>query len=168
MADEKVSKETTPSGPTEIVVRNSDGETFSTRLKDEKGRFVKKEKTMPSSRELTRRGRNLLFKKTKDPETGEVRTQFDAMTQYMISIATGQAEGDPKALAAAVQAYEKVLKRLIGKEPLSDEDREAQKDSNTIRFVLIPPLENSAKIKEALPQPLRPAFIEAEVVRDKK
>lgn len=160
---------------TEIVVRNSDGKTFSTRLKDAKGQFIRKEKTMPNSRELTRRGRTLLYKKVKilkeDPEgklveTGETGSQFDLMVQFMIDASMGKISGDPKMIMAATQAFKVVTGRLLGKEPLSDEDREAQKDSNVIRFVLVqpPPELNSKPSKEEIKQPLKPAFIDAEVV----
>lgn len=167
MADEQA-KEITPSEPkkpTELVVRNSDGVTFSTRLKDSKGKFVKKQKDMPSSRELTRRGRALLFKKEK-VEGQEPRTAFDAMTQYMIDAASGKLEDDPKKVMAAAQAYKVVCGRLLGKEPLSDEDRDAQKDSNVIRFVLIQPPElNDKPVKEDVKQPSKPTFIDAEIVK---
>ena len=170
---EEISKENTPSEPkkpTELVVRNSDGVTFSTRLKDEKGKFVKKEKTMTSSRELTRRGRLLLLRKRKDTIDIEGKpvtvSQYDAMTQYMIDIALGKVDDDPKKLTAAVLAYEKVLKRLLGTEPKSDEDREAMKDGNTIKFVLIqPPADLINKAKAQIEQPKKPAFVDAEVVQ---
>ena len=88
------------------------------------------------------------------------------MTQYMIDIALGKVDDDPKKLTAAVLAYEKVLKRLLGTEPKSDEDREAMKDGNTIKFVLIqPPADLINKAKAQIEQPKKPAFVDAEVVQ---
>lgn len=166
MAEEQAIEKKKPE-TTEIVVKNSDGETFSTRLKGPDGKFVKKPKTMPSSRELTRRGRAMLFKRIKVEGCEDPVMAFEAMTQFMIDVSMGKVEGDPKKLMVAVQAYEKVLKRLIGKEPLSDEDREAQKEQNAIRFVLVQPPElKNKEEKKQLTQPIRPAFIiDAEIVK---
>jgi hypothetical protein len=150
--------------PQEITIRNPDG-TYGTRLKDPtSGKFLKKHRGMPSSREMTKLGRKILTKRLKIDEHNYTSV-FEAMTQHMTDIARGVAEGDPKAHMASVQAYKIVLERLIGKIPPSDEELEAQQ-SNGVRVIIIqPPKLMNDQLKENPPEP---KFLPAEIVEDKK
>src|SRR5271165_6054350 len=135
--------------PQEITVRNPDG-SLSTRLKDpSSGKFVKKDKAMPSSKAMTKLGRKILTGRIKLDEGGAYTSVFEAMTRYMTQIAMGKAEGDPKGHMAAVQAYKVVLERLVGKVPPSEEELEALSFSGVKVVIIQPPqLQNKEVLKE--------------------
>lgn len=158
-------EENKPAGPLEITVRNPDG-TYGTRLKDPtSGKFLKKHRGMPSSKEMTKLGRKILMGRLLLEDGNTYATVFEKMTKHMTQIAMGTAEGDPKAHMASVQAYKIVLERLIGKIPPSDEELEAQQ-SNGVRVIIIqPPKLMNDQLKENPPEP---KFLPAEIVEDKK
>jgi len=162
-----------PAPVKEIVVQNSDGKTFSTRLKGADGKFKAKEKSMPSSRELTRWGRNLLTQAEAGPD-GKVakgtqtrhRKIFDNMFRIASYVPPDDAnEGDKAKWAmASAKTMEILYRRFYGKEPVSDEELEAVKQSG-VKFVVIqPPKLMNEEIKPEIEQPTKPSFIDAEIV----
>lgn len=160
--------------PKETIVANCDGQTFSTRLRKADGTFAKKEKTMPSSRELTRWGRTLLAQAEAGPD-GKVikgtatrhRKMFDNLVRIASYVPPEEASvGDKaKAAMASVKSFEILYRRFFGKEPVSDQELEAVKQSG-VKFVLIqsPELVNNTP-KPEIKQPTKPSFIDAEVVQ---
>jgi hypothetical protein len=158
MSDSEETKNA-PSAPTEIVVRNADGVTFSTRLKDEKGRFLRKPKAMPEGREFTRKMRKTLNKLV---EKGDM-TEFEKAFINMLRIAQNE-DTDPKAMSAAVLAFKELSMRALGKPSASDEEIEALKTSGVKVILVQPPQLMHQDIKE---EQKEPQFIEAEIL-DKK
>jgi hypothetical protein len=164
--------ENKPTGPLEIVVKNNNG-TLGTRLKDPKtGKFLKKPKPMPDAKEVTRLMRTLLnsAEGELDSATGKVRvvkgtkTRFRKMFDNMIRIASNE-DNDPKAMMAAVKAFEVVALRALGKPSASDEELEALKVSGVKVVIIQPPeLQHREVLEERSHDKLTPSFIEAEVV----
>lgn len=153
---------------TAIVVRNSDGITFSTRIKDEKGRFQKKEKAMPSTKDLKRWGRSLLNRAEAGPDGKPVKgkqSRQRVMFDRLYEIATKDVD-DPKAWMAQIKATELLYLMFHGKFSPGDEEIEALKVSG-VKFVVIQPPELVHKEKEEgiREQPEKPAFLDAEVVQ---
>jgi hypothetical protein len=157
---------------TELVVRNADGVTFSTRIKDEKGKFVKKPRPLPDAREVTRMMRTLLNQAEGelDKETGKIKvikgakSRFRKMFDNMVRIASNDSD-DPKSMMAAVKAFEVVALRALGKPSVSDEEIEALKVGG-VKIILIQPpqlMHNDFKEEHKEPQ-----FLPAEVIEDKK
>lgn len=172
MSDSETQSEK-PKGPLEITVKNCDGQTFSTRLKDATtGKFLKKPKPLPEAREITRMMRTLLNQAegTLNEETGKVtvvkgtKTRFRKMFDNMVRIASFESE-DPKAMMAAVKAFEAVALRALGKPSASDEDLEALRVSGVKVVIIQPPeLEHKEVLEEKPQEILRPSFIKAEII----
>jgi hypothetical protein len=163
-----------PAPVKEIVVQNSDGKTFSTRLKGADGKFKAKEKSMPSSRELTRWGRNLLAQAEAGPDGKVIKgtqTRHRKIFDNMVRIASyippdTTSEGDKAKWAmASGKTMEILYRRFFGKETVSDEELEAVKQSG-VKFVLVqaPTLINNVP-KEDVKAPTKPSFVDAEVVQ---
>ena len=122
MADEdskepKPIAEPLPEGVTAIVVANQHG-AIREALKDEKGRFVKKQKPLIPTIEFTRAERKKL---------NTVRSDKDGMTEYMVAfmniVRIAQNEDtDPKAMMAAVKAFEIVRQSALGKFATAEQD----------------------------------------------
>lgn len=168
MAEPEEKKEDKPTQTTtELMVRNSDGVTFSSRIKDEKGRFVKKQRPLPSSKEIIRLGRNLFNSAEAGPDGKPVKgknTRHREIFDRLYSIATMKTE-DPKAFMAQIKASELLYMRYWGKPSISDEELEAMQISG-VKFVLVqPPQLMHPEMKE---EHREPEFISAEIVEDKK
>lgn len=161
-----------PSGVTALVVRNPDGVTTSVRLKNEKGQFVKKPRPLPDAREVTRLMRTLLNQAegVYDPETKRTKvlqgekSRFRKMFDNMVRIASNDGD-DPKAMMAAVKAFEVLALRALGKPSVSDEEMEALKVSGVKVILVQPPQLMHDEFKEDHKEP---QFIQAEVVEEKK
>ena len=106
-----------PEGVTSIVVVNQHGAAREM-LKDEKGRFVKKQKPLIPTVEFTRAERKKL---------SNVRSDKDGLTEYMVAfmnivrIAQNE-DNDPKAMMAAVKAFEVLRTSALGKPATSEQD----------------------------------------------
>lgn len=153
-----------PAESTELVVRNADGKTFSTRIKGKDGKFMRKGKGMPSSQQMTKLGRKILTKRI-TLEDGNITTVFEHMTWWMTEIARGTAGNDPKEHMAAVQAYKVVLERLVGKIPPSDEELEALQTGGVKVLIIQPPQLMNNDLKKDSEEP---KFIPAEIVEENK
>ena len=170
MSEEKplVVSEDKPKGPLELVVRNVDGKTFSTRLKDPKtGHFMKKLRPMPSAKELVRVGRQLLTSAEVGPDGKMIRgatTRHRKIFDNLVRIATLETK-DPKALMAVIKAAELVYLRFYGKPSASDEEIEALK-THGVKIVIVQPpeLRNNEATKEKAKETLKPSFVDAEVI----
>lgn len=159
---------TPPAGSTEIVVRNADGKTFSTRLKDEKGKFIRKRKPMPEANELTRLMRTLLNQAEADADgrlTHASRTRVRRMFDNMVAIATNE-DKDPKALMAAVKAFEVLMARAYGKVQPSDQELGALERAGVKIVVVQPPELNHPMVTDQeKKKPEQPSFADAEVIQ---
>ena len=106
-----------PEGVTSLVVVNQHGAAREM-LKDEKGRFVKKQKPLIPTVEFTRAERKKL---------SNVRSDKDGLTEYMVAfmnivrIAQNE-DNDPKAMMAAVKAFEVLRTSALGKPATSEQD----------------------------------------------
>jgi hypothetical protein len=155
-----------PKSPTEIVVRSPEG-TLVTRLKDEKGRFVKKPRPLPSTKEITRLGRTLLNSAEAGPDGKAIKgtaTRHRRIFDNLVRIATLETE-DPKALMAVIKAAELLYLRYVGKPSASEEELEALKTSGVKIVVVQPPeLVNNAPAEERK-EPAKPSFLDAEIIQ---
>jgi hypothetical protein len=172
-----------PEGPTSITVRNAHGGGFSTRLKDKSGKFVRKPKQVPETREVTDMMRRLLNSAEADSNGKLIKgakTRFRKMFDNMVDIATNRAtikefdkEGnlesesaDAKAMMAAVKAFEVLMARAYGKVAPGDEEMDALKTAG-VKIVVIPPpdLMHPETVAEDHKSPTKPSFIDAEIIK---
>lgn len=167
MSEEKplVVPEEKPKGPLSLIVRNVNG-TFSERLKDPKtGHFMKKQRPMPSAKELVRVGRQLLTSAEVGPDGKMIRgatTRHRKIFDNLVRIATLETD-DPKALMSIIKAAELLYLRFYGKPSASDEEIEALK-IHGVRVVIVqaPELQNKEVVEEKPKETLKPSFIDAE------
>jgi hypothetical protein len=115
--EQKPIAEPLPEGVTAIVVANQHG-AIREALKDEKGRFVKKPKPLIPTIEFTRAERKKL---------NTVRSDKEGLTEYMVAfmniVRIAQNEDtDPKAMMAAVKAFEIVRQSALGKFATAEQD----------------------------------------------
>ena len=106
-----------PEGVTSLMVVNLHGAIHEV-LKDEKGRFIKKVKPLIPTIEFTRAERKKL---------NNVRSDKEGMTEYMVAfmnivrIAQNE-DSDPKAMMAAVKAFEVLRTSALGKPATAEQD----------------------------------------------
>jgi hypothetical protein len=150
----------------EIAVVHPDG-TSSLRLKDSKGRFMKKDRPLPSGKELTRFGRDLLIRAEAGPD-GKVikgtKTRHRKIFDNLVRIATLETD-DPKSLMSIIKAAELLYLRFYGKPSASDEEIEALKTSGVKVILVQPPKLMHDDFKEDHKEP---EFLLAEILDDKK
>lgn len=151
-----------PAGPTAIVVRTQQGGLREV-LKGPDGKFAKKQRGMPETREVTRLIRNILNAPVAD-EDGKLdrkgKKAIAKMVENMIAIAT-YAGKDAKAMMAAVQAFEALMLRAHGKPKANEEEAEAMQLSG-VKYVVIqaPELPNPEVVDaDALKTPTQPSFL---------
>lgn len=145
-----------------LMVRNPDGVTVSERLKDEKGRFVKKPKPLIPTVEFTRAERKKL---------NSVRQDKEGMTEYMVAfmnlvrIAQNE-DSDPKAMMAAVKAFEVIRQSALGKYAPSDQELDRLKTQDVKVVVIQAPQLMHPDIIEEQPKQLKdkPSFADVEVI----
>jgi len=154
-----------PTGPTQITVRNNDG-SFRQVLKDKAGKFVKKPRAMPETREVTRAMREFLNQKLEADDEGKLikssknRIQQQLENIHRIAINTS---GDPKAMMAAIAAFEALHARAHGKVSPGDQELGALERAGVKIVVLTAPeLPNSGEIQPR--EKPTPSFIEAEII----
>jgi hypothetical protein len=151
-----------PSESTEIVVRNSGGKSFSTRIKGPDGKFQKKERPMPSGREFKRIGRKIFLKAAAE---GNV-TKYQLAVETLIGYASYDGT-DAKLRGVAVQAFKVLTKQLGLEATATDEELEAMQVSG-VKIVLVQPdsivMAREPKNTETQ-KPDKPAFLEAEIVK---
>ena len=160
MPDSEPKKE--ESKVTAIMVRNPDGVTVSERLKDEKGRFVKKPKPLIPTIEFTRSERKKL---------NSVRQDKEGLTEYMVAfmnlvrIAQNE-DSDPKAMMAAVKAFEVIRQSALGKYAPSDQELDRLKVQDVKVIMVSAPQLMHPEVQEEKPKQLKeqPSFIDAEIV----
>lgn len=162
MADEAL----VPVVPKEVVIQRADGKT-SIAMRGEGGKFAKKAKTVPSSRELTRWGRTLLGQ-AEAGDDGKIvkgsKTRHRKIFDNLVRIA-GLESTDPKIMMASVKAFEVLYRRFYGKEAVSDEELDAAKQQG-VKFVIFaaPQLANNEPKPEVKP-PTQPSFITGEMIQ---
>jgi hypothetical protein len=169
MSEEKpmVVPEEKPKGPLSLIVRNVNG-TFSERLKDPKtGHFMKKQRPMPSAKELVRVGRQLLTSAEVGPDGKMIRgatTRHRKIFDNLVRIATLETD-DPKALMSIIKAAELLYLRFYGKPSASDEEIEALK-VHGVKIVVVqsPTLMHPDVVEQKPEDKSAPSFINAEFV----
>jgi hypothetical protein len=148
---ENTQQDDKPAGPTSIVVANQHGHLREVQ-KDEKGRFIKKAKPLIPTIEFVRKERKILF----SPINGK-----DGMTEHeeafinILRIAQNK-DKDPKAMMAAVKAYEIIMRRALGKEAPSEQEMD-KLTTQAVRVIMVP-----------VPQIMHPEVVDADKVVDKK
>jgi hypothetical protein len=152
----------TPAGPTAMIVRTNAGGLREV-LKGPDGKFVKKQRGMPETREVTRLIRNILNAPVAN-EDGKIdrkgKKAITLMVENIIKIATYDGS-DSKAMMAAVQAFEALMLRAHGKPKANEEEAEALQLSG-VKYVVIqapelpnPEVVDASKIKA----PIQPSFL---------
>jgi hypothetical protein len=155
--------------PLEIVVRNADGVTSSTRLMNPiTKKWVKKPRAMPSTKEVTALGRKLLNSAEAGPDGHPIKgtpTRHRKIFDNLVRIATSDTN-DPKALMSVIKAAELIYLRYYGKPSVSEEELDALKGGQQIRVVIVQPpeLQNKEVVQEKPKELLKPSFLEAEIV----
>ena len=152
----KAIAEPLPEGVTAIVVSNQHG-AIREALKDSKGRFVKKARPLIPTVEFTRAERKKL---------NMVRSDKDGLTEYMVAfmnivrIAQNE-DSDPKAMMAAVKAFEVLRTSALGK-PAPSEQELDKLTANPIKVVVIqaPKLMYPEVVEEKPMETLVPAWVE--------
>lgn len=180
MADSEDKKKDTALVPVvkEEIAKNPKGDDYSTRLRGSDGKFKRKEKNMPSGREMTRYLRNFLTQPKPD-EVGKIVKGGKTRLQIWVETLdegmnlrpkeTDNIADVAKLLSAQSQVFERVMKRAFGDKAISDEEMEAAKQQSGIRFVLIqPPDTTNSRPKQELATPTKPSFIDAEFTEDPK
>lgn len=176
MADSEVKEtpatpEEKPTGPVAIVVKNFNGKGYREILKDPvTGKIVPKPKRMVTTLEVTQLGRKFLDMPVPDIKGLSKRSKkrIEMMFEMMYDISTNElAKTDPKYAMAASQAFEKLTRRIYGKETISDEEKDALSRAG-VKIVVIPaPAIMNPEIvpsHQLVERPKKPSFIEAEIV----
>jgi hypothetical protein len=180
-------------GPTTELVRNHFTGGLIQRERGINGKFLKKQKALPLTVDLTRLMRNLLNQAVAGPDgkmskgdKSRNRNMLDTMYRYATMeaerplinkagepiIVDGKllTEVDPKIMMAAVQAYKELMLRAYGKPSASDEELDALKKQG-VKIVLIeapPNMMNREIVEERPRETLKPKFIEGEFSEDDK
>lgn len=154
-----------PVGPTSIIVRTKHGG-LREALKDEHGKFVKKQRHMPETRDVTRIIRNILESPVAD-ENGVIdrkgKKAIQLMVESLIQIVIDGKNGDGKDKMAAAQAFEALMLRGHGK-PKANDDELAAMQLSGVKYVVITAPENMmnpeiVKADEVKP-PTKPSFLD--------
>lgn len=112
-------------------------------IKGADGKFVRKERKMIPTRDVTSEIRKFISGMDEGSIDGHMtkkqKSRLKTMLQSMYEIATGESSIDAKSRQAAVQAFEALMLRGHGKPALNDEEQDALKRAG-IRtvFVAIP------------------------------
>ena len=157
-------EEEKPSGPKAIIVRTPNGG-FREALVGADGKFQRKPTKAADSKMVSELGRKLLAAPEIDPKTGRINKKAKQrvlkMYERMYEIATNR-DSDPKAMMAAVHAFEILTTRVYGKPSPSTEELE-KLEHDGIKIVVIeqPKLEQAAPIvlEEKAKRPEKPSFI---------
>lgn len=169
-----------PPGTTEITIQRKGVPV--TLLVNEKGKFVHKPKPMPEAKDVTRLMRRLLIELEAGEDgrvTSKSKNRLRRMLDNMIDIATADSHTimfdkkgnaitvrDAKMAMASVKAFEALMARAYGKVSPGDDEMDAMKLAG-IKIVVVTPPDN-LKPMEDTQKNLRPSFIEAEIVENKK
>ena len=146
----------TPPGTALEIVRTKEGGTREM-IRNEKGHFVKKPKPLIPTIEFTRKERKIL---------NRVRSDRDNMSEHEIAfmnilrIAQNE-DSDPKAMMAAVKAYEIVRNSALGKIAPSEQEMD-KLTTQPVRVVVIqaPQLMHPEVQEERAQELLKPSFAE--------
>jgi hypothetical protein len=123
-----------PEGVTSLVVVNQHGAAREM-LKDEKGRFIKKTKPLIPTVEFTRAERKKL---------NNVRSDKEGLTEYMVAfmniVRIAQNEDtDPKAMMAAVKAFEVLRTSALGKPAPSEQELDKLTNQPVKTIIVVSP-----------------------------
>lgn len=138
MADsEKKTQVETPPETALVVVKTKEGGTRELIREKGTGKFVKKPKPLIPTIEFTRKERKILYRQS---PTKEGLTEHEVAFINILRIAQNE-DLDPKAMMAAVKAYEIVMRRALGKEASSEQDLE-KITTQPVRTIVVvaPPL----------------------------
>lgn len=140
-----------PENTSLVIVRTKEGGTREM-LRSDKGTFVKKVKPLIPSIEFTRAERKKL---------SAVRSDKEGLTEYLVAfmnivrIAQNE-DNDPKAMMAAVKAFEIVRQSSLGKFAPSEQEME-KLTTQPVRVVVI-----------QAPQLMHPEVVDADKIIEKK
>lgn len=134
LTDTTVTPPENPSGVTTIVVANQHGALREVQ-KDAKGRFIKKPRPLIPTIEFTRAERKKL---------NAVRSDKDGLTEYMVAfmnivrIAQNE-DSDPKAMMAAVKAFEIMRQSALGKFAPSEQELDKLTNQPVKTIIVVAP-----------------------------
>jgi hypothetical protein len=138
-------------------------------LRNQDGQFVKQKKIIPT-RELTRRGRKILFYTTE--HKGKKVSNFERMVLNLVDAVNYEVPEDTavKDRAAMFNAQGSIFKvlteRVLGNpDPNDSEERTAEAAGNRIVVIIQPPdLINKEEKPAKKESPTKPSFIDAEII----
>ena len=149
-----------PEGTSLVVVKTKEGG-LREMLTNEKGHIVKKSKPLIPTVEFTRKERKILYSPSKD-KGKEGMTEHEVSFKNVLRISQNESE-DPKAMMAAVKAYEIVMRRALGKEASSEQDLDRITTQPVKTIIVVSPELMNPKVVEAdkaVEKPKQPSFAE--------
>jgi hypothetical protein len=138
MAEAKKTQEPeTPESTALVIVKSKNGGTHEMIREKGSGQFVKKNKPLIPTIEFTRKDRKILNRPSK---TKEGLTEHEVAFLNILRIAQNEST-DPKAMMAAVNAYEVMTCRAFGKPASSEQDLD-RITTQAVRTIVVvaPPL----------------------------
>ena len=158
MAEAKKTQEpAAPESTALVIVKTKEGETREMIRDTGSGKFVKKTRPLIPTIEFTRAERKKL---------NAVRSDKEGLTEYMVAfmniVRIAQCEDtDPKAMMAAVKAFEVIRQSALGKYATAEQDLD-RITTQPVKVVVIqaPQLMHPDVIKEKPKEILVPAWVE--------
>ena len=158
MAEAKKTQEpATPESTALVIVKTKEGETREMIRDTGSGKFVKKTRPLIPTIEFTRAERKKL---------NAVRSDKEGLTEYMVAfmniVRIAQCEDkDPKAMMAAVKAFEVIRQSALGKYATAEQDLD-RITTQPVKVVVIqaPQLMHPDVIEEKPKEILVPAWVE--------
>jgi hypothetical protein len=161
--DQPQAIQTLPEGTSLAIVKTKEGGVREM-LRSETGKFVKKPKPLIPTLEFTRKERKIL---------NTVRSDKEGLTEYQVAFMNllriaQNTDPDPKAMMAAVKAFEVIRQSALGKYSPSEQelDKFTNQPVKTI-IVVSPELMHPQVVDESkkLAEKTQPSFIDAVVIQ---
>jgi hypothetical protein len=122
-------------------------------IRNEKGHFVKKPKPLIPTVEFTRKERKILSKIRSDKNN---MNEHEVAFINILHIAQNE-DKDPKAMMAAVKAYEIVRNSALGKIAPSEQEME-KLQTQAVKVIVVQAPSGIKAMEERPPEPKQPSF----------
>jgi len=142
----------TPPGTSLVIVPTKEGGTREM-IRNEKGHFVKKPKPLIPTVEFTRKERKILSKIRSDKNN---MNEHEVAFINILHIAQNE-DKDPKAMMAAVKAYEIVRNSALGKIAPSEQEME-KLQTQAVKVIVVQAPPGIKAMEERPPEPKQPSF----------
>lgn len=142
----------TPPGTSLVIVPTKEGGTREM-IRNEKGHFVKKPKPLIPTVEFTRKERKILSKIRSDKNN---MNEHEVAFINILHIAQNE-DKDPKAMMAAVKAYEIVRNSALGKIAPSEQEME-KLQTQAVKVIVVQAPSGIKAMEERPPEPKQPSF----------